>query len=112
MTIEQTIRDYLLTKFKNVPIEVLEPTNAPAKYIVFRVIDQGIEDHIKAVTVEFYSYGDSPLEASSLNGELKEAMLNIGELDNVFSCKLGGGSSDFSNNPRRFRYRSYFNLYY
>ena len=112
MIIEQTIRDYLLTKFNNVPIEVMEPTNAPSKYIEFRVIDQGIEDHIKAVTVEFFCYGSSVLEASSLNEELKEAMLGIIELDDIFSCKLGGGNSDFNNEMKRYRYRSYFNLFY
>ena len=112
MVIEQTIRDYLLTKFQNVPIEVMEPTDAPNKYIVFDVIDQGIEDHIWAVTVEFFSYGASVLEASALNEELKATMLDIVELDSIFSCKLGGGGSDFNNEMKRYRYRSYFNLYY
>lgn len=112
MVIEQTIRDYLLTKFQNVPIEVMEPTDAPSKYIVFDVIDQGIEDHIWAVTVEFFSYGASVLEASALNEELKAAMLDIVELDSIFSCKLDGGGSDFNNEMKRYRYRSYFNLYY
>ena len=112
MLIEKTIRDYLLTKFQNVPIEVMEPTDAPSKYIVFDVIDQGIEDHIWAVTVEFFSYGSSVLEASALNEELKAAMLDIVELDSIFSCKLGGGGSDFNNEMKRYRYRSYFNLYY
>ena len=112
MVIEQTIRDYLLTKFQNVPIEVMEPTDAPSKYIVFDVIDQGIEDHIWAVTVEFFSYGASVLEASALNEELKAAMLDIVELDSIFSCKLGGGGIDFNNEMKRYRYRSYFNLYY
>lgn len=112
MVIEQTIRDYLLTKLQNVPIEVTEPTNAPSKYVVFDVIDQGMEDHIWAVTVEFFSYGASVWEASALNEELKAAMLNIVELDDIFSCRIGGGGSDFNNEQKRYRYRTYFNLYY
>ena len=112
MTIEQIIRDYLLAKLNNVPVEVTEPTNALEKYITFRVIDQGIENYIQAVTVEFYSYGNSPLESSLLNEELKKAMLDIVELDEIFSCKLGGGGSDFKNDMKRFRYRSYFNIFY
>ena len=112
MVIEQTIRDYLLTKIQNVPIEVEEPTNAPSKYIVFRVIDQGMEDQIWAVTVEFLCYGASVLEASLINDELKKAMLNIPELDSIFSCNLGGGGYDSDNEQKKHRYRSYFNLYY
>lgn len=112
MIIEQTIRDYLLTKLNNVPIEVIEPTNAPSKYIVIRVIDQGEEDYINAVTVEALCYGSSIYEASSLNEELKIAMHDIVELDSIFSCKLGGGGSDFNNSMKRLRYRSYFNLFY
>ena len=112
MVIEEIVRNYLLTKLTNIPIEVVEPTNAPSKYIVFRVINQGIEDHIKAVTIEVLSYGGSVYEASSLNEELKDAMLGIIELDEIFSCKLGGGGSDFNNEMKSYRYRSYFNLYY
>ena len=112
MLIETTIRNYLIEKIPNVPIEVEEPTNAPSKYIVFRVIDQGVEDHIWAVTVEFFSYGASVLEASALNEELKAAMLNIAELDDIFSCRIGGGGSDFNNEQKRYRYGTYFNLYY
>ncbi len=112
MVIEQTIRDYLLTKLNNVPIEVEEPKDAPNKYIVFRVIDEGEEDHIWAVTVEFFSYGASAYEAASLKEELKTAMLDIIELDSIFSCEIGGGQSDFNNEMKRYRYRSYFNLYY
>ena len=112
MVIEQTIRDYLLTKFQNVPIEVEEPTDAPSKYIVFRVIDQGMENHIWAVTVEFFCYGSSVYEASSLNEELKRTMLDIIELDSIFSCELGGGGSDFNNDQKSYRYRSYVNLFY
>ena len=112
MIIEQTIRNYLITKLTNIPIEVVEPSDAPSKYIVFRVIDQGIEDHIKAVTIEAFAYGASVYEASSLNEQLKEAMLNIIELNSIFSCKLGGGGSDFNNEMKRYRYRSYFNIFY
>ena len=39
MLIEKTIRDYLLEKIENVPIEVEEPTNE-SKYVVFRVVER------------------------------------------------------------------------
>lgn len=111
MLIEKTIRDYLLEKIKNVPIEVQEPTGE-SKYIVFEVIDRGKEDHINAVTVEFYSYGKSKLEAAALDEELRTAMENIVELDSIFSSKLGGGRDDYNEELKKYRYRSYFNIFY
>ena len=111
MQIKKTIRNYLLEKIKNVPIEVEQPTNE-SKYIVFDVIDRNKTDHINAVTVEFYSYGKSKLEAASLDEELRTAMENIVELDSIFSSKLGGGDDDFDEDLKKYRYRAYFNIFY
>lgn len=111
MLIEKTIRDYLLEKIKNVPIEVVEPTGE-TKYITFKIIDRNKADLINSVTVEFYSYGKSKFEAASLDEELRTAMENIVELDSIFSSKLGGGNDDYNVDLKRFCYRSYFNLFY
>lgn len=111
MLIEKTIRDYLHDKIQNIPIEVEEPTDE-SKYIVFRVIDRGKEDLINAVTVEFFCYGKSKLEAAMLDEELRTAMENIVELDSIFSSKLGGGSDNYDEDLKIYRYRSYFNLSY
>ncbi len=111
MLIEKTIRDYLLDKIPNVPIDVQEPTDE-SKYIVFRVIDRGKLDLINAVTVEFYCYGKSKFEAAELDEELRSAMEDIVELDSIFSSKLGGGGDDYNTDLDKNRYRSYFNLTY
>ena len=76
MLIEKTIRDYLLEKIANVPIEVEEPTNKD-KYVVFRVVERGKDDLINEVTVEFFSYGKSKLEAAMLDEEVRTAMENM-----------------------------------
>lgn len=111
MLIEKTIRDYLLEKIQNIPIEVEEPTNK-TKYIVFRVIDRNKTDLINSVTVEFFSYDKSKFEAAKLDEELRMAMENIVELGSIFSSKIGGGSDDYDEDLKRYRYRSYFNLFY
>lgn len=111
MLIEKTIRDYLLETIKNVPIEVEEP-EGETKYIVFRVIDRNKTDLIDSVTVEFYSYGKSKFEAASLDNELRTAMENIVVLGSIYSSKLGGGNDDYDEDLKRYRYRSYFNLFY
>lgn len=111
MLIEITIRNYLLEKIPNVPIEVTEPTDED-KYIVFRIVDRGKQDLINGATVEFYSYGPSKLEAAMLDEELRTAMEEIVELDSIFSSKLGGGNDDYNDVLDKYRYRSYFNLTY
>lgn len=109
MLIEKTIRDYLLNKIQNVPIEVQEPTNE-TKYIVFRIVDRGKLNLINEVTVEFYCYGKSKFEAASLDEELRSAMEDIVVLNSIFSSKLGGGNDEYDTDLDRYRYRSYFNL--
>lgn len=111
MLIEKTIRDYLLGKIQNIPIEVEEPTNENT-YIVFRVIERGKLDLINSVTVEFFCYGKSKFEAASLDEELRTAMENIVELGSIFSSKIGGGNDSFDTELKKYRYRSYFNLTY
>lgn len=111
MLIEKTVRDYLLNKIPNVPIDVKEPTGE-SKYITFRVIDRGKLDLINAVTIEFYCYGKSLFEAAALDEELRSAMEEIVELDSIFSSKIGGGNNDYNTDLDKNRYRSYFNLTY
>lgn len=111
MLIEKTIRDYLLDKISNVPVEVEQPTNK-SKYIVFRVVDRGKENQINEVTIEFYCYGASKLEAATLDQELRNAMENIVILDSIFSCKIGGGNDNYDDDLKKYRYRSYFNITY
>lgn len=111
MIIETIIRDYLLEKIPNVPIEIKVPENA-TKVVVFRVIDRGKENQINAVTVEFYSYGKSLLEAIELDGLVRAAMENIVELPSIFSSRIGGGGEDYDEELKRDRYRAYFNLTY
>ena len=111
MIIETTIRNYLLEKIPNVPIEVEVPENE-TKFVVFRVIDRGKANQINAVTVEFFSYGKSLLEAIELDGLVREAMENIVELPSIFSSSIGGGGEDYDEELKRNRYRAYFKLSY
>ena len=109
MLIEKTIRDYLIEKIPNVPIEVEVPKNT-SKFVVFRVIDRGKVNLINAVTVEFFSYGSSKVEAAELDDLVRTAMEEIVELDSIFSSKIGGGNDDYDEELKKDRYRAYFNL--
>ena len=109
--IEKTILNYLMEKLDMTDIFLELPNDFPDTFIVFRVIDRGLEDHINAVTVEFMSYGKTKLEAAELDERLREAMLNIVELPEI-SCHFGGGNDNPDITLKRPRYRAYFNLFY
>lgn len=111
MLIETTIRNYLIEKIPNVPIEVEVPDNE-SEFVVFRIIDRGKKDLIEAVTVEFFSYGESKLEAAELDEQVRTAMEEIVELPSIFSSRIGGGSDDYDEDLKKDRYRAYFNLTY
>ena len=111
MLIEQTIRNYLIEKIPNVPIEVEVP-EGESKFVVLRVIDRGRINMIDAVTVEFLSYGNSTLEAAELDELVRSAMFDIIELDSIFSSKIGGGNNSYDEELKKYRYRAYFNLTY
>ena len=111
MLIETTIRNYLIEKIPNVPIEVEAPKNE-SKFVVLTVIDRGKENLINAVTVEFDSYGESKFEAAELDEMVREAMEEIVELGSIFSSKIGGGNEAFDDELKKDYYRAYFNLTY
>ena len=111
MLIEQTIRNYLIGKIPNVPIEVEVPKSGD-KFVVLRVIDRGRINYIDAVTVEFMSYGKSKLEAAELDELVRTAMFDIVELGSIFSSKIGGGNDNYDEELKKYRYRAYFNLTY
>lgn len=111
MIIEIEIRNYLLTKL-NVPILTEQPTGRQNEYVVFQVTDRGLQNHIESATVEFYCYAESQQEAAELDAELRQAMLDFIEVPYISASKFGGGRNDKDDTLKRYRYRSYFNLFY
>lgn len=108
MLIEKIVLDYL-TSALSVPAYVEQPKSG-SKYVVFRVIDRGKTNHVEAVTIEFYSYGASKLEAATVDQELRGVMENILSLPEISSVRFGGGNDAKDEELKRYRYRSYFNI--
>lgn len=113
MLIEQTVKDYLDSVLNNTGIKVYPeiPKNPPEKFVVFKLIDRGRENMINEVTFEFYSYGNNTLEAAEVDESLRNAMDNIVTINDI-SCHYGGGNNSPDTTLKRYRYRSYYNLYY
>lgn len=111
MLIEIEVLNYLETKL-NVPVCTEQPTGGVSEYVVFQVIDRGLQNHINSATVEFYSYAESNCAAAELDELVRQAMLDIVELPEISASKLGGGRNDKDDTLKRYRYRSYFNLFF
>lgn len=109
--IEKTVLDYLMEELNTDDIYLELPNELPDNFILFRVIDRGKTDHINMVTMEFYSYGKTKLEAAMLDEKLREAMDHIEELPDI-SCHFGGGNDNPDTTIKRPRYRAYYNLYF
>lgn len=109
--IEQTVKEYLDTVLEDVKVFLEIPKQMPDKFILFQLIDRGIENRINEVTLEFRSYAPTKYEAALLDEKLRDAMESMHEGTDI-SCHLGGGNDDPDTTLKKYRYRSYYNLYY
>lgn len=109
--IEETVKNYLETVIEDIPVYLETPKDMPEKFIVFQTIDRGKENHINEVTLEFRCFANSKYDAAVLDEALRSAMEAFHEGTDI-SCHLGGGNDDQDSVLKKYRYRSYFNLYY
>ena len=89
-----------------------KPTKKPTEYVVIEAIDSGRTNYIDAITVSIMSYSNSLLNAAKLDAKVRGAMYDIISLDNISSCKLGGGSQAIDKQTKEYAYESIFNLIY
>lgn len=111
MLIEQTVLEYLQDELDIDDVYLEIPNPIPEKFVVLHVIDRGKSNQINEVTIEFMSYAPSKYEAAVLDEQVRMAMENIIELDNI-ACHFGGGNDNPDTTLKIPRYRCYFNLFY
>lgn len=109
--IEVTVKEFLETALEGIPVYLETPNPLPEKFIVFQLIDRGIDNRINEVTLEFRSFADSKYDAALLDEALREAMDTMSEGTDI-TCHLGGGNDDQDATLKKYRYRCYYNLYY
>ena len=107
--IEKIICDYLNQEL-NVPAYMEEQKNKPKSYVLIEKTGSGRSNHILSATVAIQSYDGSLYEAASLNETVKEAMLNIINLDEVSSCKINSDYNFTDPETKRYRYQAVFEL--
>lgn len=117
MLIEQIVLEYLAQALGDIPVYMEIPSEHPETFVVITKSASGRSDLIDFITLEFRSYAPSKYESAVLDDEVKKALLGDGmtnygivELDQVASCKYGGGNDAPDTTEKRYRYRSYYNF--
>ena len=112
MLIEKTVIRYLEQKLNINEVYAEIPEEMPKRFIVVGIVDRGKTNHIDAATIELMSYANDKLGAAELDELVRNAMEQIIELDSIFSSRLGGGGDEQDTALKKYRYRSYYNLFF
>ena len=106
--IETVIYTYLSKKL-SVPAYMSEPKTPPEKYVLIERTD-GDDREVREATIAIKSYGGTLLEACKLNEELKDAMREIVELNEIAKCKLNSDYNFTDTETKRFRYQAVYGI--
>ena len=106
--IEKIVLDYLESK-----LDVdcyLEVPNDKSTFIVIEKTGGSDEDGIYGATIAVQSYATSLFNAASLNEQVKDAMKDIVELNEVSNCDLNSDYNFTDTQMKKYRYQAVFNL--
>lgn len=111
--IEKKILTYLKSILTDVSVFVGEkPKSKPNEYVVLKVIENGRENQIDAVSFYCESYSTTLQKAAELSKRVKDAMFSAVSLDDVASVRLGGGGQNIDSATKTYCYEAVFNLFY
>lgn len=108
--IEKIILEYLESLGFTCYLEMPEAT--PSEFLVIQKTGSSIENHIKSATVAIQTYGRSLVQVIELNEDVKSAMLEIIELDEIGSCDLNSDYNYTDTSIMRYRYQAVFDITY
>ena len=110
--IDVTIRDYLVTELKTVPVLFEKPKTKTIPYVILHEIDEGYLNHIPAITFAVTIGADSMYNARVLSNQVKSLLLNAISLPTVSKASLGGASNRAVAGESVYEYELIFNFYH
>jgi hypothetical protein len=96
-----------------VPVYMMEPTNKNPEgntFVVIQKTGSSVENHIYTSTIAIQSYAPTLYEAAVLNEEVKEAMKNIIDLDEITKVLLNSDYAFIKTSTKQPRYQAVFDL--
>lgn len=107
--IEITVKDYLQGRI-DAPVFLEYPAQPPKRFVVLRKGDSGRENLLCYALFVADSFGESLLDAASVNKDVKTAMDSITELDIISAMYPGGDYALTDTKNKRHRYQAVFEI--
>ena len=111
MIIEAFLKNELTDALRD-PVYLEIPENPPDKFVAIERTGGSEENTIRTATITVQSYGGTLYEAASLNADVRAAMFDLVNSDDICRVEL---NSDY-NYPdiarKRHRYQAVFEIYY
>lgn len=109
--IEIILKQYLEKKLKKTVL--LEHENdEPTQFFLIQKTSGGFDNQISSATFAMQSYADSKYNAALMNVELKKAMLQVIELNEIASVKLNSDYDFTDTESKKYRYQAVFDINY
>jgi hypothetical protein len=97
--IENVILNYL-SDHLDVPVLMEVPKTMPSAFVVIEKTSASRTNYIDSSTLAIQSYGDSLLHAAELSSQVKDAMYDSIQLNEVSRCEL---NSEYNYTDDRYR---------
>lgn len=107
--IEIIVFNYLKNNL-SVPTYVEKPTQKPQRYVVIDKIGSSKENHLLSSTIAFQSYAESKYQAAFLNEQVKEAVENMIQLDEIAGVSLNSDYNFTDTTTKEYRYQAVFDI--
>ena len=106
--IETIILNYLKLKM-NLEVQ-MEDEKKHGEYILIEETGSGEENHIKKAVIAIQSFADSLYRAAEINEEVKKAMKEIVELEDISKCDLNTDYNYTDVTRKKYRYQAVFDI--
>lgn len=107
--IENVILNYL-SDHLDVPVCMEVPKEMPNAFVVIEKTSSSRTNYIDSSTLAIQSYGDSLLHAAELSSQVKDAMYNSIQLNEVSRCELNSEYNYTDESIKKYRYQAVFDL--
>lgn len=113
MIIEQTVREYMISKLDcPVWMEIPKGVIAPEQYVLIQKVGSQSRNHVEQARLAIQSHADSMMNAAQLNEEVISAMKGLSALDAIGRVTLGGDYNFTNTQTKKYRYQAYFEITY
>lgn len=107
--IEIIIKQYL-DNHLSVPSFLEYPKGPPKRFVLFEKTGSGKSNHLPSATFAFQSYAESMYESALLNEEVKQAVEDMIELDEIRGIQLNSDYNFTDTTTKEYRYQAVFDI--